>query len=245
MNRADLKATINYGLPEMELRRWTYQHYIKDYLEEWNLTENTLAIYTLDQGLFLGDHGWYDKRFMYEESLRMPFLVRYPNGVSAGQVCDDIVTNVDFAQTFLDYAGIEAPQEMQGHSIRPLLEGEIPSGWQDAVYHRYWMHRADHNVAAHYGIRTKTHKLIYYYADPMGQPGAEQGFADAGLADADAGLDPAPEWELFDLERDPLEMNSVYDDRAYSDVIRELTERLHTLQAAVGDERHHTDSGAG
>ena len=259
MKPGDLKAVINYDLPEMELRKWAYQRYIKDYLrviasvddnvgrvldylDEQGLADNTMVVYTSDQGFFLGDHGWYDKRFMYEESLRMPFMVRYPDGVPAGQVNDDIVTNVDFAQTFLDYAGIEAPKEMQGNTIRTLLEGETPAKWQDAVYYRYWMHRAHHNVAAHYGIRTKTHKLIYYYADPMDQPGTDQGFAGAGRADQSATLDLEPEWELFDLGKDPLEMNSVYNDPEYAEVVRDLTAKLHELQSAVGDERHHTDT---
>jgi arylsulfatase A-like enzyme len=160
----------------------------------------------------------------------------------SGNVNDDIITNVDLAQTFLDYAGTQAPPGMQGHSLRPLLEGETPSRWQDAVYYRYWMHHADHNVAAHYGIRTKTHKLIYYYADPMDQPGTDGGLAGAGRSDPNAPLDLEPEWELFDPGKDPLEMNSVHDDPAYSGVVRELTEKLHALQASVGDERHHTDT---
>ncbi len=254
MNSGDIKASINRELPEMELRKWAYQRYIKDYLrviasvddnvgrvldylDENQLTENTIVVYTSDQGFFLGDHGWYDKRFMYEESLRMPFLVRYPERIAPGSTNTDMVTNIDFAQTLLDYSGSEVPDHMQGNSIRPLLEGSTPEGWQDAIYYRYWMHRAHHNVAAHYGVRTKSRKLIYYYADPMGQPGTEQSAGPNAPS-----LDLEPEWELFDLEKDPAEMNNVYGDPAYSDDVRELTKKLHDLQTTFGDERHPTDT---
>jgi len=131
-----------------------------------------MVIYTSDQGFFLGDHGWYDKRFMYEESLRMPFVVRYPKAIQPGSVNDDIINNVDFAATWLDLVGIEAPERFQGRSFMPLLKGETPQDWQQALYYRYWMHLAHHYVSAHYGVRTKRYKLIYFYGDGMGQPGA-------------------------------------------------------------------------
>ena len=199
------------GLTPEERKKWKYQRYIKDYLrcvasvddnvgrlldylDEKGLAENTLVIYTSDQGFFLGDHGWYDKRFMYEESLRMPFVIRYPREIAPGTVNDDMVLNVDFAPTFLDFAGVEIPRTehgMQGDSFRPLLHGETPDDWQTSLYYRYWMHLAHHNVYAHYGVRTLRYKLIYYYADALGQPGAID--------------EPKePEWELFDLEKDPL-----------------------------------------
>ena len=245
MNALDLKCRLNQDLPEMELRKWAYQLYIKDYLrviasiddnvgrvldylDAEGLTENTLVIYTSDQGFFLGDHGWYDKRFMYEESLRMPFVLRYPREVKPGTVNSDIVTNVDFAPLFLDLAGIPAPDEFQGRTFRPLLQGTTPPDWPEAMYYRYWMHKAHHNVYAHYGIRTKRYKLIYYYNDALGQTGA---------------IDETyePEWELFDLEKDPLEMNSVYHDPAYAELVKELKDELHRLQAEVGDERYPKD----
>jgi arylsulfatase A-like enzyme len=201
---------------------------VLDYLRDEGLEENTVVIYTSDQGFFLGDHGWYDKRFMYEESLRMPFILRYPREVAPGSTNDDIVLNVDFASLFLDLAGAHLPEAFQGRSFRPLLQGVTPSDWRDGMYYRYWMHKAHHNVYAHYGIRTKQHKLIYYYADALGQAGA---------------IDETyePEWELFDLEADPHELRSVYDDPAYAEVQDALTKELHRLQAEVGDMRYDKD----
>ena len=157
--------------PEEE-KSWKYQRYIKDYLrcvasvddnvgrlldylDEAGLAENTIVIYTSDQGFYLGDHGWYDKRFMYEESLRMPFVIRYPPEIEAGTVSEEIMLNVDFAPTFLDFAGVDVPDKMQGTSFRPLLHGETPSDWQTSLYYRYWMHAdSHHNIYAHYGVRT-------------------------------------------------------------------------------------------
>ena len=245
MDTQDLKCEIPPGLSERELRQWAYQRYIKDYLrvvasiddnvdrlldylDEEGLTNDTLVIYTSDQGFFLGDHGWYDKRFMYEESLRMPFILHYPKEVKAGTVNEDIVLNVDFAPLFLDLAGIPIPESFQGHSFCMLLRGETSPDWRQAMYYRYWMHKAHHNVYAHYGLRTKRYKLIYYYSDALGQAGA---------------IDEThePEWELFDLEKDPYELNSVYDDPAYAGVVRELKAELHRLQAEVGDQRYEKD----
>ena len=245
MTTTDLKCEMPHELPEDELRKWAYQRYIKDYLrviasvddnvgrvlnylDAEGLADNTLVVYTSDQGFFLGDHGWYDKRFMYEESLRMPFILRYPNEVKPGSINSDIVTNVDFAPLFLELAGVSIPEEFQGRSFRPLLQGTTPPDWPQAMYYRYWMHKAHHNVYAHYGIRTKRHKLIYYYNDALDQEGA---------------IDETyePEWELFDLEQDPHEMNSVYHDPAYADIVAELTSELHRLQAGVGDERYVKD----
>jgi arylsulfatase A-like enzyme len=251
MQNMDLKVEmpagpdVPGGLSEREMRKWGYQRYIKeylrviasvddnvgrllDYLDEAGLAENTLVVYTSDQGFFLGDHGWYDKRFMYEESLRMPLIMRYPKEIAPGSVNDDMVLNLDFPELFLDLAGVDIPDDMQGRSFRPLLQGETPDDWRDAMYYRYWMHKAHHNVYAHYGVRTKRYKLIYYYADALGQAGA---------------IDETyePEWELFDLEADPYELNNVVDDPAYAETVRELKDLMHRLQAEVGDERYDKD----
>lgn len=226
-----------------ELRNFKYQRYIKDYLrcvqsiddsvgtlldylDANGLADNTIVIYTSDQGFFLGDHGWYDKRFIYEHSLQMPFLVRYPNVVEAGSTCDDIMTNHDFAPTLLDYAGLDVPKEMQGVSARPILEGQTPGDWQQSIYYRYWMHLTHHAVTSHYGVRNHRYKLIYFYGEPLGAAGTEDEITQ-------------PEWELFDLEEDPFEMNSVFDDPAYADVRQELLVELDRLQAKYQDEPRH------
>ena len=246
MNARDLKAPVPEDLSPEEEKSWKYQRYIKDYLrciasiddnvgrmldylDEEGLTEDTIVIYTSDQGFFLGDHGWYDKRFMYEESLRMPFLIRYPREIEAGTANDGMILNVDFPPTLLDLAGVDVPEHMQGASFRPLLRGQLPEEWQTSMYYRYWMHLAGHNIYAHYGVRTLKHKLIYYYADALGQPGAVD--------------DPkAPEWELFDLELDPMELKNVYDDPAYAEVVRDLKAELRRLQEKVGDEPYATET---
>jgi len=240
MQETDVKRPIPKDLDREALRKWAYQHYIRDYLrciagvdenvgrildflDEQNLAGDTVVIYTSDQGFFLGEHGYYDKRFMYEESLRMPFLVRYPREIKQGSVGDDIVINADFAPTFLDFAGMAAPGEMQGRSFRANLRGETPSDWRSTMYYRYWMHMAHHAVPAHYGVRTKRHKLIFYYGLPLGMAGSQQ-FAPT-----------EPEWELFDIEKDPYEMNSVYGDPAYADVARDLKAELLRLKNEFGD----------
>ena len=236
----DLKEPVPEGLTPAEERSWKYQRYIKDYLrcvasvddnvgrlldylDEEGIADDTIVVYSSDQGFFLGDHGWYDKRFMYEESLRMPYLMRYPRRMEAGTVEDAMILNVDFAPTFLELAGVAVPEEMQGRSFAPLLEGRRPDDWQTAMYYRYWMHMTEHAVPAHYGVRTERYKLIYYYGDGLGQNRA---------------LDERtePEWELFDLESDPLEMRDVYADPTYADMVVELKEALRRLQERVGDE---------
>ena len=253
MNQGDLRGEINRALPEAELRAWAYQRYIKaylrvvagiddnvgrmlDYLDAEGLTQDTLVIYTSDQGFFLGDHGWFDKRFMYEESLRMPFLLRYPREVKPGSVNADMVSNLDFAPLFTDLAGLPTPKEFQGRSFRPLLQGRTPSDWRQELYYRYWMNRGDHNVAAHYGIRTLTHKLVYYYYDGFNQPGTTH-----GPENCPSLLGREPEWELFDLEKDPREMNNVANDPAYAAIRRQLTDELHRLQAEYGDKPYVKD----
>lgn len=235
----DLKQPVPEGLTAEEEKKWKYQRYIKDYLrcvasvddnvgrlldylDEVGLADNTIVIYTSDQGFFLGDHGWYDKRFMYEESLRMPLLIRYPKMIEAGTANQEMVLNLDFAPTFLDYAGADVPAHFQGRSFRSLLQGELRDDWRTSMYYRYWMHLAHHYVYAHYGVRTLRYKLIYYYGEALGQLGA---------------LDEPkePEWELFDLATDPHELHSVYDDPAYATVVQELTAELYQLQAEVAD----------
>jgi arylsulfatase A-like enzyme len=226
-----------------ELDHFKYQRYIKrylrtvvaidenvgrllDWLEEDGIANDTIVIYTSDQGFFLGEHGWFDKRFIYEESLQMPFLIRYPAGFGPG-VVDAIATNVDFAPTFLDYAGLAVPSYMQGRSLRPVLEGRVPDDWSQVAYHRYWMHKdAIHNCFAHYGIRDQRYKLIYWYNEALGQPGARLG-------------DEPPEWELFDCEADPLELVNVFHDPAKANVVRDMIAKLDAKLAEVGDIPEH------
>ncbi len=252
MNALDIKCSPNRELSESDLRKWAYQYYIKDYLrviasmddnigrvldylDAEGLAEDTIVIYTSDQGFFLGDHGWYDKRFMYEESLRMPFVIRYPREIAPGSVNTDMILNLDFAPTFLDFAGVDIPKAFQGNSFRELLRGQTPHDWQTSMYYRYWMNQAHHNVAAHYGIRTDRHKLIYYYYEGLGQAGAEDGL-DVGSRESGVELQPFdPEWELFDLQEDPREMVNVYHDPAYKSVVEDLTAELHRLQKEAGD----------
>ena len=236
----DLKQPVPPGLTAEQEARWKYRRYLQDYLgcvagvddsvgrlldhlDARGRSDDTIVVYTSDQGFFLGDHGWYDKRFMYEESLRMPLLVRYPREIPAGARTDAMVSNVDFAQTFLDYAGVPAPDRMQGRSLRGVLAGDTPSDWRRAVYYRYWEH-GDHNhhVRAHYGVRTHRYKLIFYYSDGLGLPGTSD-------------RRYPPEWELFDLQSDPAELRNVYDDPAYREVRDELTALLSSMQDEVGD----------
>ena len=161
-------------------------------------------------------------------SAHAQFILRYPKEVKPGSVNDDIVLNLDFASLFLDVAGAPIPDDIQGQSFRHILQGHTPCNWRQAMYYRYWMHKSDHNVYAHYGIRTKQYKLIYYYADALGQKGA-----------VDEKYEP--EWELFDLEKDPHELNSVYSDPAYTTIVEELRDELHRIQAEAGDERYTKD----
>jgi arylsulfatase A-like enzyme len=223
-----------------ELKNWKYQRFIKsylaccasiddnvgrllDYLDRESLAGNTIVMYTSDNGFFLGDHRWFDKRFMYEESLRNPFLVRYPPEILAGSTSNSIVTNLDFAETFLDYAGLPVPAGMQGRSLRPLFQARVPDDWDDIMYYRYWENGSNpHKVYAHYGIRTPRYKLIYYYCDPLKQK--------------DAKWDPhEPEWELFDLENDPYELHDVHGKPEYADTFESMKARLASMQQKIGD----------
>ncbi|WP_244852424.1 sulfatase [Bacillus sp. J14TS2] len=240
LRKRDVKEDLPEGLTASEAKSWYYQRYIKDYLrciasiddnvgrlldylDEDGITDDTIVIYTSDQGFFLGDHGWYDKRFMYEESLRMPFLIRYPKEIEPSSVTDAFALNVDFAQTFLDFAGIQAPDDMQGTSLKPILKGETPEDWQTSMYYRYWEHMdPEHNVAAHYGVRTHRFKLICYYGEGFGLPGTQD-------------IKKEIEWELFDLQEDPYELKNVYHDSNYQETIKELKRELYHLKEKVGD----------
>lgn len=237
----DLKSLPPKGLNQLELKKWRYQRYIKDYLrcvasiddnigrllnylEDEGLAENTIVVYTSDQGFFLGDHGWYDKRLMYEESLRMPFVIRYPREIQPGSRTDAMALNIDFASTFLDYAGISIPKEVQGYSLRPVINGHVPKDWRTSMYYRYWMHLDYYtSVYAHYGLRTERYKLIYYYAEALNTSGSKD-------------EKRTPEWELFDLEQDPNELNNVYSDPAYKEIVEQCKQELRELQLAVKDE---------
>ena len=204
-----------------ELTRWKYQRYIKDYLrtiasvddnlgrvldylDQSGLAENTVVIYSSDQGFFLGDHGWFDKRWMYEESLKMPFIVRWPGVIEPTTENNDLVQNIDFAETFLDMAGVKIPDAMQGRSLVPLMKGQTPSDWREAIYYQYFEYPRWHRVAPHYGVRTQRYKLIHY---PM-----------------------VNEWELFDLVKDPDELKSVYGAPGYQGVQERLKEKLDQLR---------------
>lgn len=204
-----------------------------DFLEDEGLDKDTIVIYTSDQGFFLGEHGWFDKRFMYEESFQMPFLIRYPAEIAPSTACDDIVCNVDFAPLFLDFAGLRAPSYMQGVSFRSLLRGVTPAGWQQVAYHRYWMNNDwTHHARAHYGVRDRRYKLIYWYNMALGVPGAE----------APDGGDAGREWELFDCAEDPLELFNVYHEPKYQDTVRRMTVMLEEKMADIGDEPVHESS---
>ncbi len=204
-----------------DLLKWKYQRYAKDYLrcidsvdenvgrlldylEESGLAENTIVVYSSDQGWYLGEHGWYDKRWMYEESFRTPLLVRWPGMVSKESVNNDLVQNLDFAQTFLDACGVPPPDDMQGRSLVPLLKGETPSDWRTSIYYHYYEFPGPHDVRRHYGVRNHRYKLIHFY-----------------MIDG---------WELYDLEKDPNELNSVFEKDEYRQVVVEMKEELSRLR---------------
>ncbi|MEM1443856.1 MAG: sulfatase [Verrucomicrobiota bacterium] len=208
-------------MTEKEVIKWKYQRYVKDYLrcvksvddsvgdvldylEEAGLAENTLVIYASDQGWYLGEHGWYDKRWMYEESLKTPLLAKWPGVIEPGSTSDLIVSNLDFAETFLDAAGVAVPDDMQGKSLVPIFEGETPEDWRKSFYYHYYEFPGAHSVARHYGVTDGKHKLIHYYQ--------------------------LEEWELFDLEKDPNELNSVYGDADYAEKEAELKAEIGRLQ---------------
>ena len=180
-----------------------------DYLKEAGLEENTIVIYTSDQGFYLGEHGWFDKRFMYEESFRTPLLMKYPKEIKPGTKIEKLVQNLDFAPTFLDYAGINIPDNMQGMSFRELVSGKSDK-WRDAVYYTYYEYPSVHMVKRHYGVATERYKLMHFYYD-------------------------IDEWEMYDLETDPSEMKNIYEDPSYSDVREMLHKKLEELRKFYGD----------
>jgi arylsulfatase A-like enzyme len=231
----DLKATQSprkeylekHLLTDEELVRWKYQMYMRDYLAciagvdenigkildhlaASGLDKNTIVMYSADQGFYLGEHGWFDKRFMYEESFRTPLLAKWPGVIEPGTRNDDLVQNIDFAETFLDLAGVTAPADMQGESLVPLLKGKTPADWREHLYYHYYEYPAVHSVRRHEGVAGKRFKLIRFY-----------------------GLDvpDGQEWEFYDLETDPAEMKSQYDNPEYAEQIAELKKKLAELRA--------------
>lgn len=201
---------------------------VLDYLDGEGTAANTVVIYTSDQGFFLGEHGLYDKRFMYEETLRIPLLARAPGRIPAGGVSAALLQNLDFAPSMLDWAGAPIPREMQGRSFRPIAEGRSPDDWRSAIYYRYWMNRAHFNVPAHLGMRTERYKLIHFYDDPRGPEGRTPV---AGARPNVGGRF----WELYDLKEDPGEMRDLYGQAAYAPVAAQLKERLQALREQYGD----------
>ena len=215
------------ALTGKELVRWKYQRYMKDYLrcidsvdenvgrvldylDEAGLSKNTIVIYTSDQGFYLGEHGWFDKRWMYQESLRTPLMIRWPGKITPGTVNDQFVSNLDFAETFLDVASLAIPSDMQGRSMKPILLGQAPKDWRKSFYYHYYEFPGPHSVRRHYGIRTERYKLISYYR--------------------------VGEWELFDMRSDPQEMRSVYADPKYAATVKDLKGQLADLRTQYKDD---------
>ncbi len=215
-----------------ELAKWKYQRYMQDYLaciqsmddgigklldylKESGLEGNTIVMYTADNGFFLGDHGLFDKRFMYEESLRIPLLVRWPGVTPAGSTCQELALNVDFAETFLEAAGLPVPADMQGKSLVPVLKGQHPGDWRKSFYYRYYHDPGDHNTRAHLGVRTETHKLIYFWKKDQ--------------------------WEMYDLVKDPAELKNVYNDPEQAGKVAELKAEIERLKRQLGDTDEFAD----
>ena len=210
-----------------DLANWKFQRYMRDYmktvkslddnvgrvlnyLEENGLLDNTLVVYTSDQGFYMGEHGWFDKRFMYEESMRTPLIMRLPKGFDRKGDITEMVQNIDYAPTFLELAGVKVPEDIQGESLLPLLKGKKPAGWRKSLYYHFYEYPAEHMVKRHYGVRTDRYKLIHFYND------------------IDA-------WELYDLEKDPAEMHNVINDPAYSEVLADMQAELKKLQIQYND----------
>ena len=194
--------------------------YLLYYLTSEGILDDTVICYTGDQGMWLGEHDYIDKRWMYEESMRMPLLIRYGRAVKPGSTTDALINNTDFAPTLLDFAGVPTPKYMHGRSFRSILEsGQEPADWREATYYRYWMHLSSHYNPAHFGLRTKAYKLIFFY----------------GINYKDPGIPTPPGWEFYDLEKDPEEMNNAYDDPAYASIIAELKENLLALREKYGE----------
>ncbi|BDS07934.1 hypothetical protein NT6N_29740 [Oceaniferula spumae] len=212
-NKPFIAALKAKTLSDDEILKWKYQRYIKDYLrciravdenigrmldylEKNGLAENTIVIYSSDQGFYLGEHGWYDKRWMFEESLKMPFLIRWPGVVKSGTRPQEMIQNIDYAPTFLEIAGVEIPKDIQGSSLVPVLKGKTPADWRKDIYYAYYMNPGTHNVPRHDGVRTDRYKIFY--------------------------LPQSKEWQMFDLKKDPLELRSVHDDASYAETFKEM-----------------------
>lgn len=210
-----------------EARKWKYQVFIKDYLacvksvddnigrvldflDKNGLADNTVVIYTSDQGFYLGDHGFFDKRFIYEPSFRMPFIIRYPGKIKAGAINKDIIANIDFAPTILDFAGIKAPDDVQGRSFKDIVLGNKPDDWRTSIYYHYYEYPFWHHVQPHYGMRNDRYKLVHFYYN----------------------LDV---WEFYDLEKDPDEMHNAINDPEYADVISKMKDELKQLMTKYDD----------
>jgi arylsulfatase A-like enzyme len=228
LTKADVKIDPPAGLSGDKLTEWKYQRFIKDYLrviasvddnvgrvldylDQNGLTQNTIVVYTSDNGFFLGDHGWFDKRFMYEQSLRVPLIVRYPAKVKAGSVSKAMTVNVDYAPTFLEYAGVKVPADIQGKSLKPVLEQNVtPEDWRTSIYYHYYEFPQPHHVHPHLGVRTDQYKLMF--------------FTDLN------------EWEMYDLKKDPNELRNVYLEPEYSDVREKMTAELAKARKQYKDE---------
>ncbi len=210
-----------------DLTRFKYQRYLQDYLaciaaidksvgevldflKKTGLDKNTIVIYASDQGFYLGEHGWFDKRWMFEQSYRTPLIIEWPGVTKPGSINNDLVSNLDLAETFLDMAGIKVPTDMQGESMVSILKGNTPADWRKEHYYHYYEYPGSHSVKRHYGISTERYKLIHYYYD-------------------------IDEWELYDIKSDPLELKNVYNDPAYAQVKADLHKRLNGLRTKYKD----------
>jgi arylsulfatase A-like enzyme len=237
---------VDEKLNAAEYKREAYQRYLKKFLrcvkgvddnigrlithlKQTGELENTIIVYSADQGFMLGEHDYIDKRWMYEESQRMPFIIRHPKSLPSGKVVDDIVNNVDYAPTLLNLAGVASdkmPKQFQGTSFLPNLKGDTPPDWKTATYYRYWMHMAHHDNPAHYGIRTKTHKLIFFYGRRLNPK---------WYWNPDNAVDTRPHWELYDLTKDPHEMNNLYGHSGAGKITVTLKQQLFALRKSIGD----------
>ncbi len=237
------------GLTDEEYTRLCYQQYLKmylrcvkgvddnvarlfDYLEKEGILDDTIIIYTGDQGFMLGEHDYMDKRWMYEESMRMPFLVRYPPRIKAGSRSEAIVNNVDYAQTIIDMVGGKEPTYMQGDSFKEVLYdgGKEPEGWKQATYYRYWMHMTHHYNPAHFGIRTKDYKLIFFYAKDYTYDRPRR------AEFAPSYIETPVAWELYDMRKDPEEMNNLYGNPKYAAVVADLKAQLKQMRKDLNEE---------
>ena len=215
------------NLKGKDLAEWKFQRYIRDYLkvvkslddnvgrvldylEEKGMMDNTLVVYTSDQGFYMGEHGWFDKRFMYEESMHTPLIMHLPKGLTAKGDITEMVQNIDYGPTFLELAGVEVPEDMHGVSLLPLLKGEHPANWRKALYYHFYEYPAEHMVKRHYGVRNDRYKLIHFYND-------------------------IDHWELYDLKNDPNELHNLYGEATYEPVVAEMKQQMLQLQEQYND----------